>query len=86
MNYSICLDPTTTPNFNVANLSPNGFSIYTNLDFTTPLQTGIPFDQLFTSPLGTCPYIIDLPLGVTQIIVVDNCNPNATFFNLFSIL
>ena len=73
MNYSICLDPTTVNNFNVANLSPNGFSIYTNLDFTTPLQTGIPFDQLFTSPLGTCPYIIDLPQGVTQIIVIDNC-------------
>jgi hypothetical protein len=73
MNYSICLDPTTVNNFNVANLSPNGFSIYTNLDFTTPLQTGITYDQLFLSPLGTCPYIIDLPLGVTQIIVVDNC-------------
>jgi hypothetical protein len=73
MNYSICLDPTTVNNFNVNNLSSNGFSIYTNLNYTTPLQTGIPFDQLFTSPLGTCPYIIDLPLGVTQIIVVDNC-------------
>jgi hypothetical protein len=84
MNYSICLDPTTVNNFNVANLSPNGFSIYTNLDFTTPLQTGITYDQLFSSPLGTCPYIIDLPQGVTQVIVVDNCNPNATFFNLFS--
>jgi len=84
MNYSICLDPTTVNNFNVANLSPNGFSIYTNLDFTTPLQTGITYDQLFLSPLGTCPYIIDLPQGVTQVIVIDNCNPNATFSNLFS--
>jgi hypothetical protein len=73
MNYSICLDPTTVNNFNVNNLSSNGFSIYTNLNYTTPLQTGITYDQLFLSPLGTCPYIIDLPLGVTQIIVVDNC-------------
>ena len=73
MTYSICLDPTTVNNFNVNNLSLNGFSIYTNLNFTTPLQTGISYDQLFSSPLGTCPYIIDLPLGVTQIIVIDNC-------------
>jgi hypothetical protein len=41
MNYSICLDPTTVNNFNVNNLSSNGFSIYTNLNYTTPLQTGI---------------------------------------------
>ena len=72
MNYSICLDPSS---FNLANLSPNGFSVYTNLDnFLTPVAINIPAASLFPAPTGTCPFTIySLPSGVTQILVIDQC-------------
>jgi hypothetical protein len=56
MNFSICLDQTTTPNFNVANLSTTGFSIYSNLDLNSPLVQNIPYTSLFESPIGNCPF------------------------------
>ena len=66
MNYSICLDQFST-NFNVNNLSSNGFSIYTNLDnFTNPIAQNIPYQDLFSPPIGNCPYIANLPQGATQ--------------------
>ena len=74
MNYSICLDQFST-NFNVANLSTNGFSIYTNLDnFTTPIAQNIPYQDLFSPPIGNCPYIANLPQGATQLVVIDACS------------
>ena len=72
MNYSICLDPSS---FNLANLSTNGFSVYTDLDgFLTPVAINIPAASLFPAPTGTCPFTIySLPSGVTQILVIDQC-------------
>ena len=77
MSYAICLDQ-NTPNFNVNNLSPNGFAIYSDFDnYTTPLAQGINYTQLFPFPIGNCPYILtNLPAGATQIIVIDQCDPN----------
>jgi len=73
MNYSICLDQFST-NFNVNNLSSNGFSIYTNLDnFTNPIAQNIPYQDLFAPPIGNCPYIANLPQGATQLVVIDAC-------------
>ena len=73
MNYSICLDQFST-NFNVNNLSSNGFSIYTNLDnFTNPIAQNIPYQDLFSPPIGNCPYIVNLPQGATQLVVIDAC-------------
>jgi hypothetical protein len=73
MNYSICLDQFST-NFNVNNLSSNGFSIYTNLDnFTTPIAQNIPYQDLFSPPIGNCPYVANLPQGATQLVVIDAC-------------
>jgi hypothetical protein len=73
MNYSICLDQFST-NFNIANLSSNGFSIYTNLDnFTNPISQNIPYQDLFAPPIGNCPYVVNLPQGATQLIVIDAC-------------
>ena len=73
MNYSICLDQFST-NFNVNNLSSNGFSIYTNLDnFTNPIAQNIPYQDLFAPPIGNCPYVVNLPQGATQLVVIDAC-------------
>ena len=73
MNYSICLDQFST-NFNVNNLSSNGFSIYTNLDnFANPIAQNIPYQDLFSPPIGNCPYIANLPQGATQLVVIDAC-------------
>jgi hypothetical protein len=73
MNYSICLDQFST-NFNIANLSSNGFSIYTNLDnFTNPISQNIPYQDLFAPPIGNCPYVVNLPQGATQLVVIDAC-------------
>jgi len=73
MNFAICLDQFST-NFNVSSLSPNGFSIYTNLDYNNPIASGIPYQNLFAPPIGNCPYIIDVPQGATQLLVIDNCS------------
>ena len=76
MSYSICLDQ-NSPNFNIANLSTNGFAIYTNLDnYLSPIAQNIPFTSIFPPPTGICTYTINLPPGVTQIIVIDQCDPN----------
>jgi hypothetical protein len=78
MNYSICLDQFST-NFNVNNLSSNGFSIYTNLDnFTTPIAQNIPYQDLFSPPIGNCPYVANLPQGATQLVVIDACTSMPT--------
>jgi hypothetical protein len=76
MNLSICLDQYAS-NFDVNNLSTNGFNVYTNLDLTNPLVQGIPYQNLFSPPLGNCPYLLtNIPAGVTQIYVADNCISN----------
>jgi hypothetical protein len=73
MNFAICLDP-NSPNFNLGNLSPNGFSVYGDLDnFTTPIAQNIPSSDLLPPPNGTCPFILNVPTGTTQIIVIDQC-------------
>jgi hypothetical protein len=72
MTYSICLDQYSN-NFNVNNLSSNGFSIYTNLDYNNPIASGIPYQDLFSPPVGNCSLTINLPPGATQILVIDNC-------------
>lgn len=78
MNYSICLDQFST-NFNVNNLSSNGFSIYTNLDnFTNPIAQNIPYQNLFAPPIGNCPYVVNLPQGATQLVVIDACTSMPT--------
>lgn len=78
MNYSICLDPTSFPS---ANLSANGFAIYTDADnFTTPISTNNLSSLFFPPPGGTCPYLVTgIPMTATQILVVDQCNtlPNS---------
>ena len=73
MDYAICLDQFST-NFDVNNLSSNGFSIYTNLDnYTTPIAQNIPYQDLFSPPMGNCPLIVTLPQGATQLVVIDAC-------------
>jgi hypothetical protein len=83
MNLSICLDQYAS-NYNVNNLSSNGFNIYTDLDLVNPIAQGIPYTSLFSPPLGNCPYLLtNIPSGATQIYVADNCvsnpqNPSST--------
>jgi len=73
MDYAICLDQFST-NFDVNNLSSNGFSIYTNLDnYTTPIAQNIPYQDLFAPPIGNCPLVVTLPQGATQLVVIDAC-------------
>ena len=72
MDYAICLDQFST-NFDINNLSSNGFSIYTNLDYTNPIASGIPYQDLFAPPIGNCPLIVNIPQGATQILVIDAC-------------
>jgi hypothetical protein len=72
MDFAICLDQFST-NFNVSSLSPNGFSIYTDLDYTNPIASAIPYQDLFAPPIGNCPLIVDIPQGATQILVIDAC-------------
>jgi hypothetical protein len=85
MNFSICLDQTTTPNFNVANLSTTGFSIYSNLDLNSPLVQNIPYTSLFESPLGNCPFnLTNIPEGTTYLIVVDQCNTSINVSSIFA--
>jgi hypothetical protein len=72
MDFAICLDQFST-NFNVSSLSPNGFSIYTDLDYTNPIASGIPYQDLFAPPIGNCPLIVNVPQGATQILVIDAC-------------
>ena len=72
MDFAICLDQFST-NFNVSSLSPNGFSIYTDLDYTNPIASGIPYQDLFAPPIGNCPLIVNIPQGATQILVIDAC-------------
>jgi hypothetical protein len=85
MNFSICLDQTTTPNFNIANLSTTGFSIYSNLDLNSPLVQNIPYTSLFESPLGTCPFnLTNIPEGTDYLIVVDQCNTSINVSSIFS--
>jgi hypothetical protein len=79
MNVSICLDQYAS-NYNLNALSTNGFSIYTDLDnFTTPIAQGIPYQNLFSAPIGNCPYLLtNVPAGATQLLVIDNCTSNPT--------
>ena len=72
MDFAICLDQFST-NFNVSSLSLNGFSIYTDLDYTNPIASAIPYQDLFVPPIGNCPLIVDIPQGATQILVIDAC-------------
>jgi len=72
MTYSICLDQFST-NFDVNNLSSNGFSIYTDLDFINPIASQIPYQDLFSPPIGNCPLNVNVPQGATQLLVIDNC-------------
>jgi len=72
MDFAICLDQFST-NFNVSSLSPNGFSIYTNLDYNTPIASGIPYQDLFAPPIGNCPLVVNVPQGATQLLVIDAC-------------
>jgi hypothetical protein len=85
MSYAICLDQ-NTPNFNINNLSANGFSIYANLGngFNTVIAQGIPANLLFPFPNGTCPYNVTLPQGTTQILVVDQCTFELNVASVFS--
>jgi hypothetical protein len=85
MSYAICLDQ-NTPNFNINNLSANGFSIYVNLGngFNTVIAQGIPANLLFPFPNGTCPYNVTLPQGTTQILVVDQCTFGLDVASVFS--
>jgi hypothetical protein len=85
MNFSICLDQTTTPNFNVANLSTTGFSIYSNLDLNSPLVQNIPYTSLFESPLGNCPFnLTNIPEETDYLIVVDQCNTSINVSSIFA--
>ena len=79
MNVSICLDQYAS-NYNLNALSTNGFSIYTDLDnFTTPIAQGIPYQNLFSAPIGNCPYLLtNVPSGALQLLVIDNCTSNPT--------
>jgi len=85
MNFSICLDQTTTPNFNTANLSTTGFSIYSNLDLNVPLSQNVPYTSLFESPIGNCPLsLTNIPEGTTYLIVVDQCNTSINVSSIFA--
>ena len=85
MNFSICLDQTTTPNFNVTNLSPTGFSIYSNLDLNVPLSQNVPYTSLFESPIGNCPLsLTNIPEGTAYLIVVDQCNTSINVSSIFA--
>jgi hypothetical protein len=77
MNVSICLDQYAS-NYNLNALSSNGFSIYTDLDnFTTPIAQGIPYQNLFSAPIGNCPYLLtNVPSGALQLLVIDSCTTN----------
>jgi hypothetical protein len=79
MNVSICLDQYAS-NYNLNALSSNGFNIYTDLDnFTTPIAQGIPYQNLFSAPIGNCPYLLtNVPAGATQLLVIDSCTTNPT--------
>jgi hypothetical protein len=79
MNVSICLDQYAS-NYNLNALSSNGFNIYTDLDnFTTPIAQGIPYQNLFSAPIGNCPYLLtNVPSGALQLLVIDNCTSNPT--------
>jgi len=71
--FAVCLDP-NSPNFSTSTLSSNGFSIYCDVDnFTIPVAQNIPVADLLPPPNGNCPLIINVPLGATQIIVIDQC-------------
>jgi hypothetical protein len=85
MNYTICLDPLSL-NYDPANLSGNGFSIYSDADgFTTPITVGIPASALFPPPTGTCPFMLaGVPNGATQLLIVDQCNSNIDIASIFS--
>jgi hypothetical protein len=72
MDFAICLDQFST-NFNVSSLSPNGFSIYTDLDYSNPIASGIPYQDLFAPPIGNCPLVVNIPQGATQLLVIDAC-------------
>jgi hypothetical protein len=72
MDFAICLDQFST-NFNVSSLSPNGFNIYTDLDYNNPIASGIPYQDLFAPPIGNCPLVVNVPQGATQILVIDAC-------------
>jgi hypothetical protein len=72
MDFAICLDQFST-NFDVNNLSSNGFSIYTDLDYNNPIASAIPYQDLFAPPIGNCPLIVNVPQGATQILVIDAC-------------
>jgi hypothetical protein len=72
MDFAICLDQFST-NFNVSSLSPNGFSVYTDLDYNNPIASGIPYQDLFAPPIGNCPLIVNVPQGATQLLVIDAC-------------
>ena len=85
MNFSICLDQTTTPNFNTANLSSTGFSIYSNLDLNVPLSQNVPYTSLFESPIGNCPLsLTNIPEGTAYLIVVDQCNTSINVSSIFA--
>lgn len=85
MNYSICLDQTTTPNFNLAFNTITDFSIYSNLDLNSPLVQNIPYTSLFESPLGNCPFnLTNIPEGTTYLIVVDQCNTSINVSSIFA--
>ena len=72
MDFAICLDQFST-NFNLSSLSPNGFSVYTDLDYNNPIASGIPYQDLFAPPIGNCPLIVNVPQGATQLLVIDAC-------------
>ena len=85
MSYAICLDQ-NTPNFNINNLSSNGFSIYANFGngFNTVIAQQVPANLLFSFPNGTCPYSVTLPQGTTQILVIDQCTVGLDVASIFS--
>jgi hypothetical protein len=85
MSYAICLDQ-NTPNFNINNLSSNGFIIYANLGngFNTVIDQGVPANLLFSFPNGICPYNVNLPQGTTQILVIDQCISGLDVASIFS--
>lgn len=85
MNYTICLDLLSI-NYDPANLSGNGFSIYSDSDgFTTPITTGIPASALFPPPTGTCPFMLaGVPNDATQLLIVDQCNNATDIASIFS--
>lgn len=85
MNFTVCLDY-NSPNYNPANLSTNGFSVYSDSDnFTTPITTGIPASLLFPPPNGTCPFnVVNIPNNATQLLIVDQCVLPQQIASIFS--